>query len=545
MGRGSRRTDLLGPASELIVSTPLRAPRRKGLALAALATAALLASLLTALPPALHAAPTASASEPAAARTSRPNIVMILTDDMRADELRYLPAVRHLQRSGVTFTRAISADSLCCPARATLLTGKLAHNHLTIGNNTATHGGYHVFAEHNDVQDLLPQWLDDRAYRTGWIGKYLNDFGGSRHFDQPDWTYFASPVHGRLRLLVERLRDQRSLPRRATATARSTRASCCCPGSRPGHVAGGPSSWSTARSRPTSSAREARRFRAPGVQNAARHGRPALHVSPSVGETDLSDKPAWLQEYAARPTTPKIYPRTFERKRVQALQSVNKTVKAVVETLREQHELKSTVLIFTSDNGFMLREHDLTDKNKAYEESVHVPLVIRGPGFGGGRRADQTVSLADLTATFRRLAGVKRSHGADGVPLQEVLAQPASFARRPIEIEGSTAQYPDMDSLGTDSIGRFYSGVVWGPYSLVHYQTGDWEFYDRTVDPWQMNNSYTQRSRAGQPAGAAPDLVRRAPRLPRGGVQRPDPAEFHRLTCNRFETKWSLLSPVR
>ena len=100
-----------------IFSTPLRAPRRKGLGLAALAAATLLASLLTALPPALHAAPTASASELAAARPSRPNIVLILTDDMRADELRYLPAVRHLQRSGVTFTRAISADSLCCPAR--------------------------------------------------------------------------------------------------------------------------------------------------------------------------------------------------------------------------------------------------------------------------------------------------------------------------------------------------------------------------------------------------------------------------------------------
>ncbi|HEY2877323.1 sulfatase-like hydrolase/transferase [Nocardioides sp.] len=474
-----------------IFSTPLRAPRRKGLALAALAAAALLASLLTALPPALDAVPTASASERAAAHTSRPNIVLILTDDMRADELRYLPAVRHLQRSGVTFTRAISADSLCCPARATLLTGKLAHNHLTIGNNTATHGGYHVFAEHNDVQDLLPQWLDDRAYRTGWIGKYLNDFGGSRHFDQPDWTYFASPVqdvydywsngfainghfhvaHGYREVYTRQL-----LLSRIKAWSRGWR----------------PFFLVDSTIAPHKQRKGGGRFRAPGVQNAARQGgRPALRVSPSVGETDLTDKPAWLQEYAARPTTPKIYPRTFERKRVQALQSVNKTVKRVVETLREQHELKSTVLIFTSDNGFMLREHDLTDKNKAYEESVHVPLVIRGPGFSGGRRADQTVSLADLTATFRRLAGVRRSHGADGVPLQEVLAQPASFARRPIEIEGSAAQYPDMGSLGTDSIGRFYSGVVWGPYSLVHYQTGDWEFYDRTVDPWQMDNSYS------------------------------------------------------
>jgi hypothetical protein len=97
---------------------------------------------------------------------TRPNVVVVMTDDMRADELRFLPAVRRLQRAAVTFTNALSADSLCCPARATLLTGKLAHNHLTIGNDAASHGGYQVFAEHNDLEHLLPQWLDSRGYRA-------------------------------------------------------------------------------------------------------------------------------------------------------------------------------------------------------------------------------------------------------------------------------------------------------------------------------------------------------------------------------------------
>jgi len=472
--------------------------RRRWLALAALACAALLASLLTALSPTLDVPP-ASASERGAAGTAQPNIVMILTDDMRADELRYLPAVRRLQRSGVTFTRTISADSLCCPARATLLTGKLAHNHLTVGNSVATHGGYHVFAEHNDIQDLLPQWLDTRGYRTGWIGKYLNDFGGARDFDQPDWTYFASPVQrvydywSNGFAINGRFHDSPGYREVYTRGLLLSRVKAWSGGQRPFFLVD--STIAPHKQRGSGGG-----WRGPGVQAAFRHGAPPrLHISPSVGETDLSDKPRWLQQYAERLDPPKAYPAGLETKRIRALKSVDRTVDRLVETLRNRHELRRTVLIFTSDNGFMLREHELTDKNKAYEESVHVPLVVRGPGFGGGRRADQTVSLADVTATIRRLAGVKPSHGADGVPLQDVLAKPASFTRRPVEIEGSAAQYPDWSSLHTDAIGRFYSGAVWGPYSLVHYETGDWEFYDRTVDPWQLDNSYTPHPEAGSP----------------------------------------------
>ena len=111
--------------------------------------------------------------------------------------------------------------------------------------------------------------------------------------------------------------------------------------------------------------------------------------------------------------------------------SVNDTVRELVGTLRHEHELSQTLVVFTSDNGFMLHEHDLTDKNKAYDESVHVPLVVRGPGFLGGARVGSTVSLADVTATILRSAGASGTHGGDGVPLQDVLADPASFGAAP------------------------------------------------------------------------------------------------------------------
>jgi N-acetylglucosamine-6-sulfatase len=429
---------------------------------------------------------------------SRPNIVVVLTDDMRADELGYLPAVRRLQHAGVTFDRAISADSLCCPARATLLTGKLAHNHLTIGNSWATHGGYGVFAEHNDLENLLPQWLDNRGYRTAWIGKYLNQTPPQDHFRQPDWSYFAVPVHrvydyrsssfainGHLRTddHYRELYTRKLLLSRVHAWSRS---------SRPFFVLY--SALAPHKTRPATGGAAP-----PQVQGVHRDFNDTrLVVRPSVDETDLSDKPLWLQEYAAGAGL-QPYPRRLETHRVEALMSVNETVRDLVATLRQEHELKRTVVVFTSDNGFMLREHDVADKNKAYEESVHVPLVVRGPGFRGGVHVDPTVNLADVTATVRRAAGVRRAHRADGLPLQDVLADPDAYARRAVEIEGSLSLYPHRASLPTDSIGRFYTGAVWGPYSYVTYQNGDHEFYDRTLDPWQMGSTYSAHPPRGSP----------------------------------------------
>jgi N-acetylglucosamine-6-sulfatase len=429
----------------------------------------------------------------------RPNIVLILTDDMRHDELRFLPAVRRLQRSGVTFDRALSADSLCCPARATLLTGKLAHNHKTMGNSPGTFGGYSVFAQNNDIQDLLPQWLHDRGYRTAWIGKYLNGIGGDLRFRQPDWDYFAVPVTGVYSYWSDRFsingrfRTSRAYRELYTRRLLLDRIRSWAPGKRPFFVLD-----STIAPHRSGGSDDGGNFPRPqSIHAGFDPGR--LDIRPSVGETDLSDKPVWLQQYAARFSKPLSYPVTLETHRVEALMSVNDTVRDLVRTLRQEHELDRTELIFTSDNGFMLHEHDMSNKNKPYDESVNVPLVVRGPGFRGGGSADQTVSLADVTATIRRLAGVGRPHGADGVALQDVLADPQYFDGRPVEIEGSVAQFPDQATLPTDSIGRFYTGVVWGPYTLDHYQTGDWEFYDRTQDPWELQNSFTPFPSPGSP----------------------------------------------
>ena len=152
----------------------MRTPARRRRSLLLVSVLALTGSLLL---PGL-AAP--SGALPAASRvapaTTAPNIVMILADDQRYDELSYLPNVQNLlMANGVTFTNAFVSNPDCCPSRASTLTGE--YSHLTdIYRNDSPHGGYRTFRKAGDDNSTIATWLQGAGYRTALVGKYLNGY---------------------------------------------------------------------------------------------------------------------------------------------------------------------------------------------------------------------------------------------------------------------------------------------------------------------------------------------------------------------------------
>jgi arylsulfatase A-like enzyme len=123
-----------------------------------------------------------SGSAPVAAQTSpRPNFVFILADDMRYDELAYMPKTTNLLGSAqdMTFTRAYVAMPLCCPSRTSILTGMYTHNHKVWFNDNVSVGGWKEFKALGHEQDNLATRLDDAGYRTGLFGKYVKNYDGS------------------------------------------------------------------------------------------------------------------------------------------------------------------------------------------------------------------------------------------------------------------------------------------------------------------------------------------------------------------------------
>ena len=135
-----------------------------------------------------------------------------------------------------------------------------------------------------------------------------------------------------------------------------------------------------------------------------------------------------------------------------------------------------------------------------YEEAVHVPLLIRGPGFPARTTVRQLVSLVDLAPTFLRTAGGTSTHPLDGAALQKIAADPAFLAHRSILLEGGVAELVPDDSP-VDRRHRFYWGVrTPADTSYVRYATGESEFYDVRVDPAQLSNAVDQPD--AQPAVA-------------------------------------------
>src|SRR5204862_3299253 len=104
----------------------------------------------------------------------RPNVVFILTDDLSWDLVQYMPRVQQMQRDGMTFTNYFVTDSLCCPSRASIFTGRFPHNHGVL-TNTPPSGGFAAFRSGAQRQTFATA-LHAAGYRTAMMGKYLNGY---------------------------------------------------------------------------------------------------------------------------------------------------------------------------------------------------------------------------------------------------------------------------------------------------------------------------------------------------------------------------------
>jgi arylsulfatase A-like enzyme len=223
----------------------------------------------------------------------------------------------------------------------------------------------------------------------------------------------------------------------------------------------------------------------------------------------------------------------LHRKRLQSMLAVDDALGELIRSLRESGELSNTYIFFTSDNGFHLGEHRLgAGKWTAYEEDIHVPLVVRGPGVPKGRTLEHMVLNNDLAPTFADLAGVKTPPFVDGrslVPLLEDPPPPEKDWRKRFVIEsvaerGGSPEHPLIDEstfaplLTGDplpgnwrrtSVGSAKASREWGrpwmkalrteDYLYVEYKTGEHELYDLRKDPYELHNEY---------ASASPDLKR-------------------------------------
>lgn len=425
------------------------------------------------------AAPTSRAADP-----GRPNIILLLTDDQTTQEMAYLPQTqRWFTQHGTTFTHAFSQYPLCCPARGSLLTGQLPHNHGAMGNKVP----WGAWPNFRDEADTLPVWLQGAGYRTAIIGKYLNGYPAphAETLVPPGWTDWRVPVTGEYNYMSRVVNENGRLVRRngyqstyladeVTGLIDSYSADDAPFFIWAGFLAphdGGPADpVEPDRSRPP--------FRSPYVEPRYRGTESGeLGGAPSIFESDLSDKDELFR-----------HPHDFTREdleiqaeqRRESLHSADDAVMRIIDELRATGELGNTELVFVFDNGFLLGEHGLDQKIYGYEESVRVPLMMAGPGVPAGAVRDQLVGIADLAPTMLSWSGATTDRLMDGVSLTGALHDPRELQHRDLLLEAGGEPFPRVD--------RLYTGVrTWDGKVLLRYWNGWVETYDLSTDPFELD----------------------------------------------------------
>jgi N-acetylglucosamine-6-sulfatase len=432
---------------------------------------------------------------------AEPNFVFIITDDMRKDDLtrEYMPNTHDLIASqGMTFDNAYVPLASCCPTRASVLRGQYVHNHqvwysILFGPN----GGWEGWRSQGHESDNLATRLRSGGYRTGLFGKYFNGYK-STGAPPPGWSDFFAKNKGSgyFNYSVNDngvTKSYGSAPANYFTDVLSTESQQFI-------------QQSVKRDKPFFL------YVAPNAPHepstpAPRHvnsfnGEPAPHLD-SYNEVDVSDKPPWISSLPTISSTEEAAIQARHEKRVESLQAVDEMVEALVKKLSDTGQLRNTYIVFTSDNGWQHGEHRIVMlKERPYEESSHMPLLIRGPVVHADSTADSLVTFPDFMPTFLELGGIAIPDYVDGTSLVPLLNGTVNDNdavtddwRNAILLEGHAPSSPERDYFAI----RTAAGLKY-----IEYRSGFEEFYDLASDPYEMNSN---------PSSAPAALVDRLQRL--------------------------------
>jgi len=420
-------------------------------------------------------------------RGERPNILVVLVDDLAAgvvgqgSRFPFLetPHLDQLEREGASFPESFVPTSVCSPSRASLLTGTYPHTHGVLIN---------------DVKDLgleppnFPSLLKRAGYETGFVGKWHMDNARSDpRLDFDTWLSFKGQGVYENPVLNENGREYHAS----------------------GYVTDLLSDYAARwlqrpREQPFCLNVSHKAVHVP-FEAAARHrfafAGAHLPEPANFGET-FADKPAWQRRYklcglspdawdacdpadipAALPPEP-WNPQDHDLLTyLRTLLAVDEGMGLLLEALKSVGQLENTLVVFTSDNGFLLGAHRLFDKRVMYEESLRVPLLMRLPGrITAGSKPVGMVSSLDLAPTILELAGVDVPKTVQGCSLWPLLED---------------EQTPWRESLLYEYFQEYGPGVP----TILGVRTERWkyvtypdlpedisELYDLRADPGELHN---------------------------------------------------------
>ena len=427
------------------------------------------------------------------ARQKRPNVILINTDDMNVTDLFVM---RHtlslLGAHGTSFQNSYVSYPLCCPSRASQLTGQYAHNHGVLTDQR--------FGD-LDSSNTLAVWLKRAKYRTAMVGKYLNGYGVVDPRQVPQgWRQWYGLTGGteqkRYGFKINENGKVHNYPRKPAnyidyvlGAKVNGVLKAWAPSPKPFFLYYNPNNPHGEKGTPIWSTRDPE----PAPQYLGRFGDIQAPRTPNFDEPNVSDKPEQIREIPHLNDQELADIDRRYRGRLESLLSVDDEIQKIVRLVRKYGDKRKTFFIFTSDNGLELGAHRIEFKDYLYEESERVPLIIRGPGVPQNTTRDQLVANIDLAPTISAIAKARPGRVVDGIDLLPLTRDPGVANNRTLLFESF-----DLDSFG----------VRQGPWSYNVYSDGDDELYNLDNDPYQLTNVADNPGQASRRATLRAELQR-------------------------------------
>jgi N-acetylglucosamine-6-sulfatase len=504
----------------------------------------------------IFAAGPVTPGDAAKAKKAPPNIVLIQADDAVVSDVKYMPNVKRLmKRGGTSFSNYFVSYSLCCTARTTLLTGQFSHNHRVLSNFRANDGGYYTFRDLPgplNQRNSLGPWLQRAGYRTALVGKYLNEYGALDRTEVPpgwnrwvglldnstyDYFNYALNIDGKVRYYGDPEYAQAQLnlatlnitePPGNFAQLLADFRSVFVPFDYFGWQREEDYTMDVGGDFASRFVRKAAPFRKPfflyysppgphaedtnhlqGLRPGAPMPDPRpparyrdtfddvpLPRPPSFNEADVSDKEVNLSGLPLLTETQIADMTENYRGRLGAVRAVDDQVGRIVREVRRAGEMKNTYFIFNSDNGYLQGEHRLRgSKFLPYENSIHVPTLVSGPGVKRGKVRTGNAIDVDLAPTILDMAGVKPRRMMDGVSLLPAAKGKGSLPRRAILLQAMRPLIRFYTPL--TAFDQPFYGVRTEGFKYLNWSFGATELYNLKKDPDELENL------AGDPAYAA------------------------------------------
>lgn len=416
---------------------------------------------------------------PSQITAGRPNVVVIVTDDQRADTLDVMPKTRAwLADGGVTFPQTFVATPLCCPSRASIMTGRYAHNH-GVRTNRLT--------PELDHTTTMQAALKAAGYQTAISGKFLLYWDLSQ--PPPNFDHWAIVNETDYYGDYYSVDGERQQVNEYSTDFIATKALDFLDG------------FEADDTRPFFLYIATQAPHNPFIPEADYESAPVpeWQPPPSVHEQDRSDKPSFVQIHQHGESQA----RRERDAQLRTLYSVDDLVSAVAGKLAALGEDGDTLVILTSDNGYFWGEHGQKSKSLPYTEGIQVPLLLRFPGrVAPGTVDPRWASVADVAPTVIQAAGAAPPGLMDGASL----LLPSTRTEHFVEYSRDPGfRYPPWASLrdASSQYIEYYEDDGSSPGRIAFR-----EYYDLQADPYQLENLLADADPANDP-----DVTVRSARL--------------------------------